>query len=182
MKTKKLVFTGIFIALVFVTTWWAKFPISAGWGYIHFGDLSVMLAGMLLGPVAGAVAAAFGSALADYAGGYVHYMLGTFLVKGVLAFAVGLAYKKFNGEQRKMQEQLRVIYHVVVAVLAVVGGYFLVDLILANMAIVDLEGGTVMAYATFGLIPNLIQVAFGIGASILFYIPLKKPFEEIYQS
>lgn len=180
MNTKKIVFTGIFIALVFLTTWMVKFPISIGWGYIHFGDLSVMLGGMLLGPVYGAIAGAFGSALADYAGGYAHYMIGTFLVKGLLAYGVGIAYKNLKGENREMPQVARTIYHTIVAIIVVVGGYFLVDLTLGQLAIVDLEGGTAFAYAAFGLIPNLIQVSFGVVASLVFYLPVNRPFEEIY--
>lgn len=182
MKTKRIVFTGIFAALVFITTWMIKFPISFGWGYIHFGDLAVMLSGMLLGPVYGAVAAAFGSALADYAGGYAIYMLGTFIVKGLLAFGVGIAYKSLKGEKRTFNNTLRIIYHAIIASIVVVGGYFLVDLILGSLAIVDLEGDTAFFYASFGLLPNFIQVGFGIVASLLFYVPISKPFESIYSN
>lgn len=182
MKTKRIVFTGIFAALVFITTWMIKFPISFGWGYIHFGDLAVMLSGMLLGPIYGAIAAAFGSALADYAGGYAIYMLGTFIVKGLLAFAVGIAYKNLKGDKRNMQTVLRLVYHAVVASIIVVGGYFLVDLTLGHLAIVELDGDTAFAYAAFGLFPNFIQVGFGIVASIIFFQPMAKPFENIYDN
>ncbi|MBN2795996.1 MAG: ECF transporter S component [Clostridia bacterium] len=180
MKTKRIVFTGIFAALVFITTWMIKFPISFGWGYMHFGDLAVMLSGMLLGPVYGAVAAAFGSALADYASGYAIYMLGTFVVKGLLAFGVGIAYKSLKGDKRSMNKTLRTIYHAVIASIVVVGGYFLVDLILGSFVIEDLGGDTALAYAAFGVIPNFIQVGFGIAASLVFYVPISGPFENIY--
>lgn len=179
MNTKKIVFTGIFIALVFVTTWIAKIPISIGWGYVHFGDLSVMLSGMLLGPVAGGIAGAFGSALADYAGGFVIYMIPTFIIKGILAFTVGFIYRNLAGKLRKTTRR-QMIYHTVVAILIVVGGYFLSDLILAQIALVDLEGGTIMAYAAYGLPFNLIQVTFGIVTSMAFYKALRLPFENIY--
>jgi len=176
MKTKKLVFASIFIALVFVATSTIKFPISFGFGYIHLGDTVVMLAGMLLGPVYGAISAALGSALADYAGGYAMYMIPTFLVKGLLAFAVGLAYKNL-----KEITVTKVIYHAVAGLIIVVGGYFIADLVLATFVIGDLEGSTPMAYAAFGLPWNAVQVSFGTLISLILYAPLKKPFENMYK-
>lgn len=179
MKTKKLVFASIFIALVFIATSIIKIPISVGFGYVHLGDSVVMLAGMLLGPIYGAVSSAFGSALADYAGGYAMYMIPTFIVKGLLALLVGLAYKDLKGNL-KDTSPAKTIYHVIVAVIIVVGGYFLSDLLLANFVIADLEGSTPLAYAAFGLPWNALQAVFGAVVSILLYVPLKKPFENIY--
>lgn len=181
MKTKQLVFTGIFTTLVFLTTIIFKIPISIGWGYVHFGDLTVMLAGMLLGPVFGGLAAAFGSLLADIAAGAVVYAIPTFILKGLLAFAVGSLYKNFKGDDRTMKEKIRISLHLVLGVLIVVGGYFLTDIILAKFAFVDKEGSTLMAFAAFGLLPNLIQVSFGVISSLIFYLPLKGPFEKIYK-
>lgn len=181
MKTKNLVFTSIFIALCFIATWMIKFPISFGWGYIHFGDSVVILAGMLLGPVYGAISASIGSALADYASGYAYYMPATFMVKGLLAFSIGFAYKNLAGEIRNNAGTLRVIYHIAGAIIIVVGGYFITDLLLANLLIVDAEGATPLAYAAFGLPWNAIQAGFGAVVSLLLYVPLKKPFESMYE-
>jgi uncharacterized membrane protein len=181
MRTKNLVFTSIFIALCFVATMIIKFPISIGWGYVHFGDSIVILAGMLLGPVYGAISAAIGSALADYASGYAHYMLATFLVKGSLAFAIGFAYKNLAGQARDNAGTLRIVYHVVAAIIIVVGGYFITDMLLAKLLIVDAEGSTPYAYAAFGVIPNMIQAAFGAAVSLLLYVPLKKPFDSMFE-
>lgn len=180
MNVKKLVFTAIFIALVFLTTSIFKIPISLGWGYVHFGDLAVMLSGMLLGPVLGAIAAALGSSLADLYGGYILYMIPTFLVKGLLAFSVGSLYKNFKGQDRQMESFTRLVLHCLYGIIFVVGGYFLADFILAHVAISDLEGDTEWTYALFGLVPNLIQVSFGIVSALLFYKPIKKPFDEIF--
>jgi uncharacterized membrane protein len=180
MKEKKLVFTAIFIALVFLTTSIFKIPISLGWGYVHFGDLAVMLSGMLLGPVLGAIAAALGSSLADMYGGFVLYIIPTFIVKGLLAFTVGTLYKNFKDKDRQIQLYTRIPLHFLYSIIIVVGGYFIADFILAHVAIADLEGDTEWAYALFGVIPNLIQVSFGVVSALLFYKPLKKPFDEIY--
>lgn len=180
MKTKHLVFTAIFLALIFLTTSLFKIPISIGWGYVHFGDLAVMLSGMLLGPVLGSIAAAFGSSLADITGGFLIYAIPTFIVKGTLAFAVGSLYKKYKDTQKDMPYKFKVVLHSVLAIVIVVGGYFITDVILAHFAFVDAEGSRSIAYALLGVLPNLIQVAFGVITSLLFYLPLKKPFDDIY--
>lgn len=179
MNIKKLVFTSIFIALCFVATSMIKIPISVGWGYIHLGDAVVMLAGMLLGPGLGAIAAGLGSALADVAGGYAHYAIPTLLVKAMLAFFVGLAYKSVKN---KMTERgaVRYIYHMVAAIVVVTGGYFLADFVLASFLIVNPEGSTPLYYAAFGLPWNTLQVAFGAVVSMLLYVPLKQPFENMF--
>ncbi len=180
MKTKKLVFVSIFIALVFVATFSIKIPIVIGSGYVHLGDAIVMLAGMLLGPIYGAVASGIGSGLADYSAGYAVYMLPTFIIKGALALFVGIAYKDLKGKL-KDTSIIKTIYHVVIAIVIVVGGYFLTDLFMANFVVADLEGSTTLAYAAFGIPWNTIQVTFGSIVSILLYVPLKKPFESIYK-
>lgn len=182
MKTKTLVFTAIFITLSFLSTYLIKFPISIGWGYMHFGDAAVILGGILLGPIYGAIAGGLGSALADYAGGYGHYMLATFIVKAALAFAVGIAYKNMKNDERAINEFGRKIYHIAISIIIVTGGYFIADLILGNLLIVDLEGGTAYAYAAYGVIPNIIQSAFGAVVSAGLYLVLKKPFNDIYNS
>lgn len=179
MNIKKLVYTSIFIALCYIATSMIKIPISVGWGYVHLGDSVVMLAGMLLGPVFGAIAAGLGSALADITGGYAHYALPTLLVKASLAFFIGMAYKSFKGKVKE-SGVIRYVYHIVASIVIVTGGYFLADLILANLLIVDPEGATTVAYAAFGLPWNTLQVVFGAVVSIILYIPLKTPFENMF--
>lgn len=182
MKTKQIVFTSIFIALTFLSTYLIKFPISIGWGYMHFGDASVILGGILLGPVYGAIAGGLGSALADYVGGYGHYMIPTFMVKALLAFAVGIAYKNFKNEDRAIPDTFRKIYHVTIAIIVVTVGYFFADLALGRLLIVDLEGGTAYAYAAYGVIPNIIQSTFGSVVSLALYMALKKPFDHAFNA
>lgn len=179
MNTKKIVFMAIFTALCFIATTLIQFPISMGFGYIHLGDSVVMLSGMLLGPIAGAVAAGSGSALADFTAGYAHYMVATFLVKAALAFVIGLAYRDLSGKVKDLS-LVKMIYHIVAAAVVVAGGYFVADMLLASLLIVDTEGASALAYAAFGLPWNALQAVFGAVVSIILYYPLKRPFESIY--
>lgn len=180
-KIMSIAFSAIFMALVFVATYMVKFPISLGWGYIHLGDSVVLLSGMLLGPIYGAIAAGIGSFIADFASGYAIYAVPTLIIKGSAAFFVGLAYKNLKGEDRKGKNfVLKAIYHSIVAYICVVVGYFAADLLLAQLVLVDTEGSTAYGYAAYGVIPNSLQIGFGIFASFVLYGLLKKPFDDIY--
>lgn len=95
--TKKITYTSIMIALVFLSTSVIKIPIPITGGYINFGDAFVMLSGFILGPIYGAFAAGIGSALSDLIGPYAQWALPTFIIKGIMAFIIGyLSLKKDN--------------------------------------------------------------------------------------
>lgn len=175
---KKIAFSSMFIALVFIATFAFKIPISLGWGYVHLGDSVVMLAGMLLGPVLGGLAAGIGSLLADVSAGYAIYAIPTFIIKAGAAFLVGLGYKSLKNDGFSV---IITIYHAIVAFICVVGGYFLTDILLAKLVLVNTEGDTELVYAAYGLLPNALQISFGIFGSLILYSALKKPFDEIYR-
>ncbi len=178
----RLVFCAVFIALVYVATAIISFTIPVSGGYIHFGDSIVLLSAMLLGPVYGAVAAGVGSALADFAGGFHTFIIPTLIIKGTMAFLIGLAYRKVNGEIKESKDATkRGVYHAVVAYVCIVGGYFLVDVIFATFLGVNTSDISTIAYASASIIPNSLQIGFGIITSHALYQLLKRPFEDIYR-
>ncbi len=178
----RIAFCGMFAALVYVATSIIGFNIPGGGGYIHFGDSIVILTAMLLGPIYGAVAAALGSALADLTSPYAYYAIFTAVVKGALAFSVGLAYRKMSGEAKKVNNATtQMIYHAVVSYLVVVGGYFITELIIAGPLGYAGTEDSIIALAIGTIIPNSLQVGFGIITSQALYQLLKRPFEDIYR-
>ncbi len=92
IRIKRIALTGLFTALIFVSTCFVKIPITLG--YIHFGDVFIILAGFMLSPFCAVCAATVGSVLADLLSGFVIYIPVTFFVKGVMALIVSLAYYK----------------------------------------------------------------------------------------
>ncbi len=88
-KTKKLVMTALFAAIVCVATMIIKIP-SPLKGYLNLGDCVVLLSGWLLGPVYGFAAAGIGSGLADIFSGYALYAPVTFVIKGIMAAVAAL--------------------------------------------------------------------------------------------
>lgn len=98
-QTKKITYTGIMMALVYLGTTIIKIPISFTGGYIHIGDAFVFLSGILLGPVYGAFAAGIGSALADILGGYPSWALPTLIIKALMAIITGLFMRYKNNSK-----------------------------------------------------------------------------------
>ena len=61
---KKITYTGILAALTFVATAFVKIPL-ANQGYIHAGNIIIVITACLLGPTAGAASGTIGSVFAD---------------------------------------------------------------------------------------------------------------------
>ncbi|HQP57661.1 MAG TPA: ECF transporter S component [Petrotogaceae bacterium] len=94
---KTLVYSGLMVALVFVTTFSIKVPVPFTQGYIHMGDSMIFVASILFGWKVGALAGGVGSMLADIVGGYAGWAVPTLIIKSVMGIIVALVaaeYKK----------------------------------------------------------------------------------------
>lgn len=160
-NTYNLVLTALMIAMVMVLTYIIKIPVPATEGYIHLGDTMIFFSVLLLGWKRGAIASGVGSALADLIGGYMHYVPVTFIVKTLMAIAMGLcidyAIKKgYVGNKMRAFEILGMI----IAGLVMVTGYylaegfmygnFIVPLAAIPMNIVQFVSGVILATAISG--------------------------------
>ena len=155
-KVKMLVMTALFIALGYVATTVLMVPSPTG-GYMNLGDTVVLLGAYLLGPVYGAVAGGVGPALADLLGGYGIYVPATLVIKALMGLTAAALYQAL----RKKGWALIVC---VVAEAIMVVGYALFDGFLAGNLAVGLTG-----------IPsNLVQAAFGLAASTMLALALRK--------
>lgn len=56
MKTRRIVLTAIFIALVYVATLIIQIPIPGTSGYVNLGDSFILLSGYFFGPITGFIA------------------------------------------------------------------------------------------------------------------------------
>ena len=157
-KFQKYIYSAVFAALTFVATFLIKIPIPSSSGYIHPGDGIYLAAAMLLGPAAGAFAGGIGSALADIAGGYIPYVIPTFLIKGVSGYIVGKIYSDKNAGNAKKAFALAIYFIILCA------GYFAADYFVAET----------FAACVPGLMFNLIQGAAGIVFAIFIQRILKK--------
>lgn len=94
MKIKKLTTAAFFAALCCVATMVIRIPAPIA-GYIHFGDMFVLLSGWLLGGW-GIAAAGVGSMLADIFAGYADYALVTLIDKAATAAIALLVFVFFK--------------------------------------------------------------------------------------
>lgn len=85
-KTKLIVLTGLFAAIIFITTAYIlHIPTSPNGGYIHLGDSFIYLAACLLPTPYAMVAGAVGGALSDaLSPGGVVYVIPTLIIKPLL--------------------------------------------------------------------------------------------------
>lgn len=84
LKVKDIVLTGLMAAITFVAAMVIHIPNGIN-GFIHPGDVVVLLAPILIGKKKGIFAAAFGMMLVDLIG-YPIYAPFTFVIKGVMAW------------------------------------------------------------------------------------------------
>lgn len=133
---------GVMAALVFVMTYFPKIPVPVTGGYVHLGDGAIFLSVLLLGPL-GIPAAAVGSMLSDLIGGYMVYVLPTFLIKGLVAL---VAWKLCRKDQ-----PLLALLSFLLAEAVMVLGYFLLEWVLYGVA---------SAAAAIG--PNVVQGIAGV--------------------
>ncbi len=141
-KTRKLVFTALFTALVCAATMVIHIPTPRG--YINIGDCVVLISGWILGPIYGSIAAGLGSMLADVISGYIIYAPGTFLIKAFMAFA---AYHVFNALSKKTPSFPAVLVSTIVGELIMFFGYILYETIIYQS----------LATALLGIPGNIVQ-------------------------
>ena len=96
MTTKEIVITGLAVALVFTATMiHIRLPIGQG-GLIHLGNIPLFLFSFIFGRKMGAIAGAFGMGLFDLMGGWTPWAPATFIIVGLMGYAVGVISEKKN--------------------------------------------------------------------------------------
>ena len=94
VTTKEIVITGLAVALVFTATMiHIRLPIGQG-GLIHLGNIPLFLVAIIFGRKMGAIAGAFGMGLFDLMGGWTPWAPATFIIVGLMGYAVGVISEK----------------------------------------------------------------------------------------
>ncbi len=150
-KTKSMIFSALFAALVCVATLMLQIPLPIG-GFVHLGDGVTLLCGWLLGPLWGGLAAAVGGMLADLFSGFAIYAPATFLIKGGMAVLVYFLYRAF----RKLHFAALIVGSILAEILMILG-YFVYE-------------ATVCGYglgALANLFGNGLQGVFGVVSGVI---------------
>lgn len=156
-RTRTLVMTGLLAALSCVATLVLVVPSPTG-GYMNLGDTVVLLGAYLLGPAWGAVAGGVGPALADLLSGYAVYAPATLVIKAVMGLLSGLLYRALR------EKRGGVLLTGLAGELPMVAGYWLFDALLLGS----------FAGSAAGIPSNLVQGGFGVAASTLLALALRK--------
>ena len=153
MTTKQLCLNGLFIAIVCLCTMIIRIPVPATNGYIHIGDSVIIIISVFFGKKYGAAAGGIGSALADLFSGYPHWMLFTFVIKGIMGFVIGsLADRSKSGVL-----SFKNVFAPVIGIIWMIIGYVLGGTVL--------EGSFLVALSS---VPsNIIQ---GIGGFVIYIV------------
>ena len=125
-KTRKLVYTGLFAALVCVVT---LIHVPVGNGYIHVGDAVIYIGATILPFPFGIFAGAIGATLSDLFSGYAIYAIPTFIVKGLNAMCF---YVPFKAHEKIVTP--RTIMASVVSAFVTITGYLIAEWILFGKA------------------------------------------------
>ena len=86
----KIVSTGVFGALCFLSTFFLGIPYAGGAGYFCFGDAFALLATYLFGPIVGLGSSLIGSVFSDLAKGYAAFIPFTCLSKTLMVLGAYL--------------------------------------------------------------------------------------------
>lgn len=160
MKTKRLVMSSLFAAIVFLATVILKMPSFVGGGYINLGDSVILISAFLLDPISSGLAAGIGSFIADLVVGASVYAVPTFIIKFLIGFVVGNMFKKMSSTKINLS---RIIMCGIVGELIMVLGYFLYEIFLYGIS-------TALASSLLAL----VQASASVLVFTVFYIKVLK--------
>jgi uncharacterized membrane protein len=111
-NTRKIVLTGIFIALVFVATnirIHIPFFMAQG-GLVHIGTLMSFLIAIKYGPRYGALASGIGMTLFDLLSEWAFWAPGTFVARLISGFLFGYLAKSPSGQGKSMTRNIIALF------------------------------------------------------------------------
>ena len=123
MKIKKLVLSGLFAAIICVTTMFPHLPVGVNGGYVHIGDTFIYLAASFLSPAYAVAASAIGSGLADLLVAPL-YIIPTIIIKSLMALT-------FTAKGDRLLCKHNVLGVVFAGIICIIG-YYIAEVILAG--------------------------------------------------
>jgi len=152
--TVRLALLAVLAALTTVLTRVVQIPVPSTSGYLNFGDIGVLFAGLLLGPIGG-IAGGVGSALADLLSPYFYYAPLTLVAKGLEGVVAGFV---FRGRSMLPGTNRRLLLALVCGSLVMVSGYLIGETVMAGVLIGWLPS---FANALTEVPINILQVTVG---------------------
>lgn len=145
MKTKNLILSALFSALVFIfTAYLFHLPVGTAGGYIHFGDAFIFLAASMLPFPYALFVGAIGAGLADLATGAAIWMPFTIVIKPLMALC-------FTSRGEKLLVKPRnIIAAILGGIICLIGYYFAEVLLFGNWLspLASIGGGLVQFFGS----------------------------------
>lgn len=160
-KTYTLTLSALFAALCCVMTMMVQIPVPTA-GYIHFGDVFVLLSGWLLG-FPGVIAAGIGSMFADIFTGFASYAPITFFDKAATAAVAWLMYALLRKMLPRKLAFIGLILSAILGELVMAAGYIAYEWFLYGFG-----------KAILNLVPYLIKGGISVALACLLYPVLRK--------
>lgn len=169
-KTMRIVASGMFIALVVVATFInVPFPGAVG-GLVHLGTLMLLIIAMRFGKYYGAIAGGIGMAIFDILGGWLAWAPGTFVVRLLMGFVIGLIAADKLGQGKSIPKNIFAWFS---GLVIMVVGYYLYEAIFL----------TTFETALLSIWGNVIQFGIGLLAiPAVYYFMNNKTFDDIEKS
>lgn len=160
--------TGVFTALVFLSTYLFQIPIPATQGYFNLGDIMIFITALTFGPTVGGFAGGIGSALSDALAGFGTFAPFTLIIKGLEGYVAGLI------SRRSDRRRILMIAWAAGSVVMVLG-YFLAESFFISLVFGSSSATGIIAAS--GEVPfNILQVVGGGAVGIPVSIGLKYAF------
>ncbi len=135
-SAKSIAVYALLTALVAAATFAVKIPTLATEGYANLGDTVILFAGIAFGPLAGFLSGGIGSALSDLLGGYAHWVLPTFIIKGAEGALAGVLF--FLIKKTKLNRFANAAFSSLPSAILMIAGYFVASTIMKGSAAVAL--------------------------------------------
>lgn len=161
---KYLCMSGIFAALIFVTTAYLHIPSHTG--YTHIGDAFIYLAGCLLPTPYAIFAGSAGAMLADCLTGFAIWAPASVLIKGITVLFFSRKHARIIAVQN--------ILALIPAWILCIGGYYIYEALVTQNFIVPLAG--IPGYITQCFLSTLLFIIIGL---IFDKLHLKEKFYDI---
>ncbi len=154
MSVWKICVSALLTALVCVTTAVVQIPIPLG--YMHLGNVMILIAGICFGPEVGLIAGGIGSALADLLTGFAIWAVPTLIIKSTMGYIIGRI--AWSGSSTLPQKaHVRIAAANIAGIVIMIAGY-------------TIFGGVIYGSVTAGIsqVPGLTLE--GVLAIVIFYV------------
>ena len=154
-KTKKVVYTALFVALVYICTAFVniRLPIAANGGLVHLGNVPLFIIAVLFGRRYGAIAGGIGMALFDLMGGWLAWAPFTLITVAAMGWIVGLITEKWP-------TFMGVLSSVIAACVIKIAGYYIAEAIIYGNWIIpvsSIPGNLVQVFTAAVLVLPVVQ-------------------------